>query len=107
MATDALSAWLLKEHETGKEPWSRILEITNQPALAEMVAELRATRTMRNDDVALLKVIIDPAPQCATLPAGSGDAAHHNELTDISSNTEYELEQVKQESEIRPGTASS
>jgi hypothetical protein len=62
LATDALSAWLLQEHENGRAPWSKILRIANESALAEMVTELRTAHLMRNDDVALLRVVTDPLP---------------------------------------------
>lgn len=53
LATDALSAWFLRESEGGWAPWESLDELDNQESFACMVKELRADGSMRNDDVTL------------------------------------------------------
>lgn len=98
MATDALSAWLIKEHETGTNPWSRILEITDQLTLDKLVAELRATSMMRNDDVVLLRVVTDPITQGTPLQSFK-EAAASDTLECTPADLRNELDQKKLSSE--------
>lgn len=58
LATDAIACWILAEVEAGRPPWS-MLQALGEPgcrSFAEIVAELRETGAMRNDDTTLLRV---------------------------------------------------
>jgi hypothetical protein len=61
LMTDALAHWFLSEVEAGRQPWAllRDLDTKDQPkSFADFVADLRRTKSMRNDDVTLLRVEI-------------------------------------------------
>lgn len=51
LATDALAQWFLRRHEEGQQPWCDLPAGAN---FAAFVAEQRAQRRLRNDDVTLL-----------------------------------------------------
>ena len=59
LMTDALAAWFLREHEAGGRPWRRLEELDHGLAFARWVDELRRSHALRNDDVTLLRLIID------------------------------------------------
>jgi len=59
LMTDALAHWFLSEAEAGRQPWAvlRDLDTKDQSKpFADFVADLRQTKSMRNDDVTLLRV---------------------------------------------------
>lgn len=59
LLTDAAACWFLTSYEAGEEPWTildTLAEPADAPAFPAWVAELRASRAMRNDDVTLLCV---------------------------------------------------
>ncbi len=63
MATDALSAWVLKEVEAGRDPFPLLREIKNQKQLNEFVEKARDQRIsgraqMTEDDTTLLRFVI-------------------------------------------------
>src|SRR5262245_15593907 len=80
LMSDALAAWFLRCHERGERPWQRLDALPEgeavAPAFAEMVAELRDTAQLHNDDVTWLRVLVSdvPAPAAATTDA-DGTAA--------------------------------
>ncbi len=53
LATDALSAWFLKEVEAGKKPWTTLTQIKTQNEFVEFV-ECQRKNGMRNDDTTLV-----------------------------------------------------
>jgi hypothetical protein len=53
LATDALSQWILKEHEAGRKPWNTLAQIKNQNDFVEFV-DCQRKNGMRNDDVTLV-----------------------------------------------------
>jgi hypothetical protein len=74
LMTDALAAWFFREHEQGGTPWEALRDLSNEPssptesgsadrfpalrAFGEWIQELRATQTLRNDDVTLYRIEI-------------------------------------------------
>jgi protein phosphatase 2C-like protein len=59
LMTDALSAWFVFEVEQGRQPWQlfRDLETSEQTvSFDDLVANLRETHLMKNDDVTLIRV---------------------------------------------------
>jgi hypothetical protein len=65
LMTDALAQWFLARVEGGGKPWLALEPLLNslgeeeaQQAFASWIEELRAARQLRNDDVALLAVIL-------------------------------------------------
>jgi len=49
MATDALAQWFLRRHEQGERPWA---SLPADADFAGFIAEQRAQRRLRNDDIA-------------------------------------------------------
>jgi hypothetical protein len=60
LMTDALAAWFLAEAELGRRPWALLDRIATQEEFASFVDLMRAGRSMRNDDVTLLKIGVAP-----------------------------------------------
>jgi hypothetical protein len=65
LMTDALAQWFLAEVEAGGKPWLAFEPLLNSPTeddaertFAQWIERLRAARQLRNDDVALLAVIL-------------------------------------------------
>lgn len=58
LASDALSAWILREWESGRKPWKSLLALNSDSDLEcrEWVDELRDTGAIRNDDTTLLLI---------------------------------------------------
>lgn len=59
LATDALAAWLLAEHEQGRAPWELVRELGDDGSAAPfdlIVEQLRSEHGMKNDDTTLLRV---------------------------------------------------
>ncbi len=54
--TDALAAWFLRASEAGAQPWAEVDAHRNADAFAAWLAELRAARAIRNDDVTLIRL---------------------------------------------------
>ncbi|MFA4901803.1 MAG: hypothetical protein WC600_03565 [Desulfobaccales bacterium] len=54
LTTDALGQWFLQECEAEREPWSKLLAITNESNFVEFVTNLRRDGTIRNDDTTLI-----------------------------------------------------
>jgi hypothetical protein len=54
LATDALSCWILSEHEAGTPPWETINGLSGQEEFCTFVDNLRQRHEMKNDDVTLL-----------------------------------------------------
>jgi hypothetical protein len=57
-ASDAMAAWFLREWQLKRSPWDRVLEIEDDQSFGELVAVLRRRETIRNDDVALLTMVV-------------------------------------------------
>jgi hypothetical protein len=56
LATDALAHWFLAEHERGHKPWTTLAGVAASRTLDTFVAEARAARALKNDDVTLVAV---------------------------------------------------
>jgi hypothetical protein len=67
LMTDALAQWFLWSHEHSERPWEEIAPLlaTAQPeaAFASWIAELRAGGGLHNDDVTLLSIELESAPE--------------------------------------------
>ncbi|NLE74295.1 MAG: protein phosphatase 2C domain-containing protein [Actinobacteria bacterium] len=62
LMTDALACWFMREVEEGRRPWSILRDVGPYGEIKpfrEWVGELRADRAIRNDDVTLLRVVIE------------------------------------------------
>ncbi len=64
LMTDALAEWFLRVHERGELPWDAVLSLLTAPQIAEAFATwveaLRDEGALRNDDVTLLTVAVEP-----------------------------------------------
>lgn len=60
LMTDALAAWFLAEAELRRRPWALLERIATQEEFETFVDLMRAGRSMRNDDVTLLKIEVGP-----------------------------------------------
>jgi len=62
LMTDAIACWFLTAYENGEKPWNVIgdLGTGNMPPFAEWIADLRNTYRMKDDDVTILSVRIEP-----------------------------------------------
>jgi hypothetical protein len=60
MMTDALAAWFLAEAELRRRPWALLDRISTPEEFETFVNLMRAGRSMRNDDVTLLKIQVMP-----------------------------------------------
>lgn len=61
LATDALAAWLLEQHEHGKRPWTLLRKLGTPEAgttFPDWIENLRREGDMRNDDVTLVRFAI-------------------------------------------------
>jgi hypothetical protein len=60
LATDALSAWFLRAHESGEKPWRALADVDTEAIefFPDWVAEHRREQTMHNDDVTLTRIDI-------------------------------------------------
>ncbi len=60
LLTDALACWFLLAYEAGGRPWNDLdtVAVSDAPAFVEWIADLRAERILRNDDVTLLRVVV-------------------------------------------------
>lgn len=59
LMTDAFACWFLGELERGGSPWKLVDDAANSAAFADLIADLRVTRRMKNDDVTLVRASID------------------------------------------------
>lgn len=73
LATDAISAWLLREHESESPAWEQLLELHDDQDLIRLVHDLLAQKKMRNDDVTLL--IVRPPVSIAPTSALESDSS--------------------------------
>lgn len=56
LATDALSAWFLREVEGGGTPWEELDRLDDEESFFRFVGKLRSAGAMRNDDVTLTRI---------------------------------------------------
>ena len=56
LASDALAAWMLQEHESGGRPWETLLSLDSEKRWREWVQTMRGERAMRNDDTTMITV---------------------------------------------------
>lgn len=60
LATDALAQWFLARYEAGERPWATLCNLESEEAFSSLVIHLRKAHLMRNDDVTLLVISLDP-----------------------------------------------
>jgi hypothetical protein len=60
LMTDALAAWFLAEVELRRRPWVLLDGIGTPEEFDYFIDRMRASRSMRNDDVTLLKITVAP-----------------------------------------------
>jgi hypothetical protein len=56
LATDALAKWFLAEHESGEKPWERLMELQSSSDFEGLIAGLRGSGGLKNDDTTLVLV---------------------------------------------------
>ena len=60
LATDALAAWFLREHELGRQPWMTLLELAGgrapEETFASWIEGLRASSAIKNDDATCIVI---------------------------------------------------
>ncbi|HEV2347823.1 MAG TPA: hypothetical protein VGS97_27285 [Actinocrinis sp.] len=59
LATDAAAQWFLAEDEADRQPWRQIDEAFDAPGV--WLGELRAAHRIRNDDVTIVRCLLEPA----------------------------------------------
>ncbi len=59
LMTDALAAWFLGAREAGQSPWRWFTNLSSDPRFAKLVAELRDSGRLANDDVTLARVEVE------------------------------------------------
>lgn len=62
LMSDAIACWFLMAFEAGEKPWNIIRDLGtgNTPPFSEWVADLRNTNRLKDDDVTILVVRIEP-----------------------------------------------
>lgn len=63
LATDAAAQWMLAEVETDRQPWQQIDEICDADvpgSASDWLDKLRAERSIRNDDVTIVRCVLGP-----------------------------------------------
>jgi hypothetical protein len=60
LMTDALAAWFLAEVELRRRPWVLLDRIGTPEEFEQFIDRMRDSRSMRNDDVTLLKIEVTP-----------------------------------------------
>jgi hypothetical protein len=56
LMTDALAQWFLQQVEEGRQPWDDLQAILTEEQFSSFVADLRAAKQLRNDDVTLVSI---------------------------------------------------
>ena len=62
LMTDALASWFLHSSERGERPWELLSELETRDekkTFSQLVADLRATKVLRNDDTTLVRINVD------------------------------------------------
>jgi hypothetical protein len=62
LVTDALAKWILEQHENGVSPWQVLQELgtdDEEVPFERLVADLRSSKALHNDDTTLLRVEVD------------------------------------------------
>jgi hypothetical protein len=79
LMTDALAQWFLTQAESGGKPWQALGPLAHaaddasaQQAFATWIEELRHTRRLRNDDVTLPAVSVEPGAGGDPSPTARG-----------------------------------
>jgi len=67
LATDALSAWLLREIESNGTSWNQLLELKTQQEFETFINELRSNKKINNDDSSLITIEVLTAPEFPTM----------------------------------------
>lgn len=62
LLTDAIAAWFLREAERGGKPWDTLM-VQDQQSFGPFVDELRTRGVMRNDDVTVVSIGVEPKRQ--------------------------------------------
>ena len=65
LATDAMAAWLLKQHEAGRPLWKWLYRKLSTPARFDAMVTYGRKHGMRNDDCTLVRVIHHDTPVAA------------------------------------------
>ncbi len=60
LMTDALAQWFLVETELGRRPWAALARTEAREAFCGFVDYLRHGGALRNDDITLLRVVVEP-----------------------------------------------
>jgi hypothetical protein len=72
LLTDALACWFLRGREKQTCEADHLCTLATQEQFSQFIAEQRASRRLRNDDVTLLRVTVekegDPADGLANTP---------------------------------------
>lgn len=63
LMTDAIACWFISEVENGRSPWIELTEIfcsvDNQDCFSRWLSRLRSSSSIRNDDVTVVRVVVD------------------------------------------------
>jgi hypothetical protein len=70
LATDALAEWILIQYESGAKPWATLCDLSMEGDFASFITDLRQRGSIRNDDVTLLIVRLDPGDSRSEQPPG-------------------------------------
>lgn len=72
LVTDALAEWFLAEHEAGRAPWRDLFRL-KADEFAPWVADRRADRRLKNDDVTLVVLEVSGTAGNSSPPDGRTD----------------------------------
>ena len=59
LASDAVAAWILREHEAGGKPWEQFIPLDSQAKWHAWIQDRRAEKAMRDDDATLMMANFD------------------------------------------------
>ena len=59
LTSDALACWILKQYESGSQPWQTLLPLRPGPQWETWLQSRREERAIRNDDTTLITIKID------------------------------------------------
>lgn len=92
-ATDALSEWLLRNYEEGKEDWKNLLLIQEDAEFKEMVSDLLQKKEIVFDDTTFCRMKIFVSPKARPI--------EENELEPVNSQEQLGINETRSTCELK------